>query len=244
MKRRLFAGSSVLMLGFLLIGCGGSPSEPSPPPPPPPPTGTWIDNEPTTIGTLAGNPNPGNSFPFGAMPPNFPATTYQQVYASGQFGTSPIRLTRLDFFAVATGSSPRRDVVSANYEFSLSTTSRSVDGLDTANLGTNVGSDVRVVLATALGAGAIVDNVMNITFSTPFNYSPTGGNLLLQILRSSPGANVSVGLVSHVPNDGFPRGLSSRASNFGNGHAGFYLVTRFHHQRCQCPTAEPCTCPN
>jgi hypothetical protein len=195
---------------------------------------------------LAGNTNVGNTFPFGNAPSaTFPSTTYQQAYLFSQFGANPIRFTRLEFFTVRPAVPPfNREVVAGNYVFSLSTTSRDVDGLDASNFAANVGPDARTVRSVALGAGSIVNDVLSIEFTTPFTYTPASGNLLLQILRSDASPpSTSVAFANHTPNDGSPRGLSNRVSNYGGNTPGFYLVTRFHHQRCVCPTAEPCTCP-
>ena len=241
---RVLQGSllAALALAFSVTACGGG--SPTAPPPASAPPGTWVELEPITVGTITGNTNAGNTFPFGSTPSStFASTTYQQVYAGGQIGSTQVRLTRLDFFV--RNPTQNTAVVSGEYTFSISTTSRQVDGLETTNFQSNVGPDARTVFAGTLGAGSIVGDLLAISFTAPFAFSPSGGNLLLNIGRTNAGPRPSspAGMVNHTPNDGFPRGLSSRTSDYGNGHAGFYLVTRFHRQHCVCPTAAPCTCP-
>jgi hypothetical protein len=235
---------AIFLMIATFLACGGdSSSSPTDPSNPASPRGTWVDAPPTTIGAVEGNPNVGNAFPFGSGTIGFPATTYQQVYLGSLFGSGQVRLTAVEFFtAPANGS---REVVSANYTFSISTTTKAVGALDTANLASNIGPNQQVVFSGALGPGAIADSRCRISFSNPFSFAPGGGNLLLQIARSTPGPNTSAAFLNHVPNDGFPTGLSSRAHDFGSNASvgpGVYLVTRFHQQRCQCPTDAPCTC--
>ena len=130
----------------------------------------------------------------------------------------------------------------------MSSTPRPIDGLDPVNLTSNVGANPQTVFSAALGAGAIVDNRLRIDFSNPYTFAGTSGNLLLQIGRTNAGPTLQAGFLVHAPGDGFPEaaGLASRAHDFNNtpttGNAAIYLVTRFHQQRCQCPTEAPCTC--
>jgi len=228
------------------VACGGSsPTTPSAPTDPPTSVrGTWIDTPPTTIGTVESNPNGPNLIPFGGATTSngvpFPGTTYQQVYLGSLFGSNQVRLTDVEFFTHAQNGT--RQVVSANYTFSMSTTARAVDALDQVNLASNVGPNQQAVFSGALGAGAIVDSRFRVTFSSPFSFTPASGNLLLQVVRSNPGPNTSAAFLIHIATDGFPTGLSSRASDFSNTQPGVHLVTRFYHQRCQCPTTDPCSC--
>ena len=225
------------------VGCGGSsPTTPSTNPPPGV-RGIWVDAPPTTIGTLESNPNGGNINPFGGTPPAavpFAGTTYQQAYLGSLFGPNQVRLTDVEFFTHPLNGT--RQVVSANYTFSMSTTARAVDALDQVNLASNVGTNQQAVLSAALGPGAIVDSRLRLTFSNPYVFTPASGNLLLQVGRSNPGPSTSAAFMNHNPNDGFPSGHSNRASDFSNSQTGIYLVTRFYHQRCQCPATEPCSC--
>jgi hypothetical protein len=233
------------------MACGGSapttPSatpSPSPQPAPPPAVrGTWVDAPPTTIGEVAANTNVGNTVPFGSNSvagPSYAATTYQQVYAGSLFGSSQVRLTSIQFFP--TPANTANQPLPANYTISLSTTAKAVNGLDTVNLAGNLGANQQVVFSGALGSGTIVNGLFQIAFATPFFFTPSGGNLLLQILRSNPTGTFGVGLLNHFPGDGFPTGQSSRAHDWGTGYAGFFLVTRFQQQRCECPPGQQCTC--
>lgn len=234
---------AIFLLVAISVACGGGSSNPSGPsgPTPPTPRGTSVDAPPITIGEVESNPNVGNTNPFGAAGGvSFPATTYQQVYLGSLFGSSQVRLTGIEFFAL-----PRygpRPLITANYTFSLSSTARAVDGLDTVSLASNVGANQQVVFSGILGQGAIVDYRFRLNFSNPFTFTPGSGNLLLHVVRSNPGPDTQAAFLNHVPNDGFPSGQSSRASDFSNGHAGLYLVTRFYNQRCECPPGTTCTC--
>jgi hypothetical protein len=184
----------------------------------------------------------GNVFPFGGTGGlSFPGTTYQQVYLGSLFGSSQIRLTAVEFFVSPNNGT--RQVVAANYALSLSTTAKPVDGLDTVNLAMNVGADQQMAFNGPLGPGSIADSRLHLAFSNPVTFTPTNGNLLLQVVRTNPGPNTSAAFLAHIPNDGFPPGLSSRASDFGsNNVTNIFLVTRFHQQRCECPPQSPCTC--
>jgi hypothetical protein len=242
---------AIVLMIAACAACGGgsstSPTSPTPPSASNPPSarGTWVDAPPTTIGTVEGNRG-GNIFPFGGTAPgtSFPATTYQQVYLGSPFGPSQIRLTAAEFFVSPTQSTIfTREVVSASYTFSMSTTTKAVEALDTVNLASNVGANPQVVFSGTIGPGAIIDSQFRVTFSNPFSFAPASGNLLLQIGRSNPGPSTQLGFLSHSPTDGFPTGLSSRAHDFGsNTVPAVYLVTRFYQQRCECPTQAPCTC--
>jgi hypothetical protein len=236
---------AVFLLIAASVACGGSsPTNPSGPSNPSPSAqGTWVDAPPITIGAVEANPNVGNTFPFGGPSGTSPGTTYQQVYLGTLFGSGQIRVTAVEFFAGPRNGS--REVASATYTFSMSTTTRAIEALDTANLASNIGPNQHIAFSGALGAGSIVDSRLRVAFSNPFPFSPDAGNLLMQIARSNPGPVTSASFLNHVPNDGFPSGQSSRAHDFGsNAAAGpaIYLVTRFHSQRCQCPTDAPCSC--
>jgi hypothetical protein len=230
--------------------CGGSsptaPASPSAPPSSSNPSrpGTWVDAVPITVGTVEGNPNVGNTIPFGGTVISTSAgTTYQQAYLGSIFGTSQIRVTAVEFFAAPANGT--REVASGIYTWSMSTTAKAVDALDSTNLPSNVGTNQQIVFSGALGPGSIVDSRLRITFSNAFLYSPAAGNLLLQMARSSAGPNTMAAFLNHRPDDGFPSGQSGRAHDFGNNAApgpSTYLVTRFHNQRCQCPDSAPCFC--
>jgi hypothetical protein len=232
----------LLLAGFAACGGGSSPStSPTDTPTPTAPRGTWTDIAPITVGAVEGNPSVGNTIPFGGNSATFPGTTYQQVYLGSLFGSGQIRLTAIEYFATISG----REVVSANYTLSMSTTTRAIEALDPANLASNIGSNAQTVFSGTLGPGAVVDARLRINLSNPFVFTPGSGNLLLQVARANAGPNTSAGFLHHAPNDGFPSGLSSRAHDFGvisSAGAAFYLVTRFYPQHCVCPTDAPCTC--
>jgi hypothetical protein len=173
-----------------------------------------------TIGNPPDSGN-GNSFPFG-----FSIAAYQQVYAAGDF-SGPITINGLSFFntAFTAGS-----IQTATYNIQLSTTSAPVNGLSNT-FAANLGADnTMVFLGTLSGAAA-----PNFTISTtPFNYQPANGNLLLTIFKTNiTGPNSSVFLDAR---NGTAAGLFSRKYAFSSTttaeNAGFDsnwgIVTRFN----------------
>ena len=125
---------------------------------------------------IIGSPSDtGICIPFGCD--NFgPSTTYQQVYANTAF-PNPTTIRTISFFNTL---SPTGSVLYANYQISLSTTSKAVGQLST-NFAENIGGDSQVFYSGILSGSPT--GQFNI-FGSGFNYNPTLGNLLLDIQRT------------------------------------------------------------
>src|SRR5262245_22460808 len=93
-----------------------------------------------------------NFFPFAGVVNDFPCcppgTRYQQVYNSALFPSEGITITAISFFVP--GRFYQKRVAEADYSFFLSTTSKSVNFLDTTNLDANVGPDNTLVFSAFL----------------------------------------------------------------------------------------------
>ena len=168
---------------------------------------------------------------------------YQQVYNASQFATvgagNPI--TQIAFRPDATdGAAFSRNL--SNVTIRLSTTTAAADGLSDT-FASNVGADVVTVFTGSLTLASAFtgpragpkdfDIVINLT--TPFVYNPAAGNLLLDVLNSSPEDN-SIGVffdaetgtgdsVSRIfSNEGQPN--SATGSGIGSP-SSLGLATRF-----------------
>jgi hypothetical protein len=136
--------------------------------------------------TIGAPGHSGNGFPFGAdFVTTYHGTTYQQVYGAGQF-SGPVTISEISFIAWMAG-----DVAATTYTFSLSTTSKPVNGLDTTTLANNVGTDNTLVKTLDIPTPRhfVADSFFDVFFDIPFDYHPATGNLLLQI---------QVGAVNHA----------------------------------------------
>ena len=163
---------------------------------------------PITIGTSTSP----NCFPFGCAS----GTRYQQVYDASSFA-GLFTIGGVTFF----NSDDAGQFTSADYTLSLSTTSKSVNGLDTVNFDSNVGLDDTLLFSGHL-SGATGTSY---TFGGlgVFTYNPALGNLLVDIHLS----NVGGGGGAYFDATSDSGGLFSRAHNFGSGFDNYGLVTRF-----------------
>jgi hypothetical protein len=168
--------------------------------------------DPLTIGLPADTAS-GNCFPFGCGP----GDRYQQVYSSSEFPTS-LSIGMIEFFHTVT---PGGNLNSGTYTFYFSTTTTSVDGLDTTVFDNNLGPDNQLFGVFVLTGGA-APSVLPFS-GTSFSYDPTLGNLLLDIQISG----ISSGNSYFDARNGTAGGVFSRAHNFGSGFSGYGLVTRF-----------------
>jgi hypothetical protein len=116
--------------------------------------------------TIGGTGSGGNTIPFTST---F-SSSYQQVYSSAAFGSAPILISEITFYAAADLGATTLD--GGTYTLSLSETSASVGGLS-ANLAANVGSNNAVVYSGL--------SEFNYVLNTPYLYDPTAGNLLLYV---------------------------------------------------------------
>lgn len=155
---------------------------------------------------IGGPPDPayGSCVPLGCA--DFvPSTIYQQVYASTNF-TGPLMVRSLTFY---NSVSPGGTIVDATYSFSLSTTAKAVNALDTA-FENNPGGDSQLFWQGRLQGQ--VQGTLTIT-GAPFEYRPSMGNLLLEVRRLTPGAPLTGGVAFDARN-GTAGGQLSRMSNY------------------------------
>jgi len=129
---------------------------------------------------VLGEPSQQSCAPFGcpwllteARPP---LAGFQQVYDAGGFGTQPIMITAITFYA-------RLDrpgtITPATYTFRLASTDARVGGLS-RDRNQNLGRDAVVFWSGVLGGD--VSDSFTITGTTPFPFDPNAGkNLLLDI---------------------------------------------------------------
>ena len=132
-----------------------------------------------------GAANSGNCYPFMCNDSGTnegPSIHYQQVYSAMAF-SGPTQINSLTFFQDVLASfnvGRTTTVLSGNYQVSLSTTTKPVNGLSPV-LATNIGADNVVIFNGNLG-GTSTNPSFTITTSTPFAYNPAAGNLLLDIV--------------------------------------------------------------
>jgi hypothetical protein len=111
---------------------------------------------------------------------------YQQVYAKTAFTLGSYTFTGIYFPVLGNGGAPN----GGTFQISLSTTSAPVQntgntgtGLNRTSLSANLGADNTVVYVGPLPA--ISGGMLTITFTTPFAYTPSMGNLLLDVQSSN-----------------------------------------------------------
>jgi hypothetical protein len=176
-----------------------------------------------------------NAYPFGGNNGYGPSTRYQQVYNQNLFTAGPVTVTEVDFFNTFLGGDTRP--ISPNtYTFSLSTTSRAVNGLDTTNFDANLGPDNTQVYSHFRSEVVAAGSTLAFVFDTPFSYDPSRGNLLLDIRLPASSPEKFLSLDAHA---GTFDDQSSRAHNFGTGFEGYGLVTGFQFNPS--PVPEPAT---
>ena len=176
-----------------------------------------------------------NCFPFGCgKNSNGPADRYQQIYSADEF-SRPIRIGEIQFYYSSYAGAALNVGV---YEVYFSTTTRSVDGLDTSDFDSNNGPD-RKPFTVVPFAGTPAPAVLSIVGS-PFSYDPRAGNLLLDIVIPGGAINSSGERNAYADaRSGTAAGAFSRAHNFGAGFAGYGLVTGFVEDPA--PVPEPAT---
>ncbi len=154
---------------------------------------------PANLATVEGNG--GSSNLFGQIN----VSRFQQVFAASEFGSAPILLSGLAFRtngvstgALFEGEGRAFSRTISDFSLSLSTTSRSPDGLS-ATFADNVGTDALAVIqrgsitfssAATSSNGTTRDFDVLFNFATPFLFDPTLGNLLLDATNFS-GGNVT-----------------------------------------------------
>jgi len=192
-----------------------------------------------TLG-LPPDPGGGNCFPFGCAYTGL----YQQVYSSTQFST-PIEITGLEFFNT-TSNSGATSTPSGTFTIGLSTTSANWNTLS-STFSSNLGADNTVVFNGSVSQPWTFGDTLSITLSTPFNYNPGAGNLLMTV--NVNGSTTPGGLIFFDTNGGIsPNNYFGRVyitsgegpALSGNVDNGFGLVTGFETTPLA-PTPEPST---
>jgi len=181
----------------------------------------------------------GNCFPFGCgrlfgnTEP--PATRYQQIYDSNNF-SGPVAIREIEFYRGELSQAPGV-LNTGTYNFYLSTTTRSVGGLETMNFDSNVGPD-RALFATFVFNDGLAPDVLSFT-GVPFLYDPRAGNLLLDIVIPGGARHGGQSAAYYDARNGSAGALFSRAHDFGGGFAGYGLVTGFNGPGGPPPVPEP-----
>lgn len=159
--------------------------------------------------------------------------TYQQIYASSDFGSNPLSIASITFFG-----QPLSSVTSATYTVDLSTTTAALGSFTLYTPGPNNTQEFSGLLG-----GPITGSELTIPFSQVFNYNPASGNLLLQITISGGPQNPG-GLGFDTQSNG--GALFSRAYNVFDGTINLNsgdptgLVTQFNPPAAP-PAPEPGT---
>lgn len=133
------------------------------------------------------DPGSGNYFPFGGAY----NAEYQQVYASSSFSSGPIQISDLYLYNTQFNSGAT-STPSGTYTVNLSTTSYGVNTI-TGNFAQNEGANETQVFNGSIQQSWNFGNTLDIHFSTPFTYDPTGGNLLVDVVGngiSAPNGNI------------------------------------------------------
>lgn len=163
-----------------------------------------------------GNADSLNGLPFETVT----SGTYQQIYASTDFGSSPVTLNGVTFFGQA-GST----ITSATYSIDVSTTTSALGYFALYTPGAN---NAQVFSGTL--NGPLTNGAFTIPFAQTFNYNPSAGNLLLQISISGAPSNPG-GLGLYTMSNG--GSLFSRAYDVNDGPTNINfadstgLVTQF-----------------
>jgi len=132
------------------------------------------------------DPGSGNCFPFGCAY----NAEYQQVYGASDF-TGPLHITSLELYNTQYNSGATQ-TPTGTFTISLSTTQKGVNDLD-PTFANNIGLDNTQVFTGSINQAWNYPNTLVINFSQAFDYDPTKGNLLVDILGqnvSTPGGNI------------------------------------------------------
>jgi hypothetical protein len=149
---------------------------------------------------------------------------YQQVYGASAFGANPITITSLTWY-FATQFGGNGIMLPGNYTVFLSYTNAPVNGLSD-NLPSNRGMDYTQVGAF-VGGGSL--NPSFTTATTPFNYNPALGNLLVEIFAANQPYQPNDGSRGYMEADtsGSVTSRAAKTPNFDYGPGPTGLVTTF-----------------
>lgn len=195
---------------------------------------------PGSLTSTEGNSN--NRFPFFSIS----AMRYQQVYGASLFASLPVggvTITGIKFRLEQFESSFSSTL--PDIQLDLSTTSAGENTLSTT-FASNVGVNDTIVYArgalalSGTGGGSPNPFDVTITFSTPFQYNPGSGNLLLDVRNYGGSGSAQYFDATSVSGDSIGRIYANdvnSATSFSPGSEG--LVTMFVYQLT--PVPEPGT---
>ncbi len=143
------------------------------------------------------------------------ACAYQQVFAAGQFGSSPILVHSLAFAPDSFYNG--EDFIMTNLVVHMGYTDKAPGGLS-SDLPSNPRGSMTEVMNVASFHGTVDSQgsehfSLRLPFATPFCYDPANGNLLVQIDLAGSSLGIAISTTYGLPD-------SSRAWNstiFGNG---------------------------
>jgi hypothetical protein len=149
---------------------------------------------PSAQATALGNSS--NQFPFNPRSVGTTTIRYQQVYGASEFAPGIYLITQIAFRAEPPGTGdpvfPPFTGTTGTLQVDLSTTSAAPDALSTT-FADNLGADTITVFgghwALSTANSGQFDLILNLT--TPFEYNPANGNLLMDV-RNSGGGTIDV----------------------------------------------------
>jgi len=168
----------------------------------------------------------------------------QQIYASGEFPSNPLTITKLrwrpDFFY---GTAFNATI--SSIQINMSTTPSKVDGL-ASSYALNVGADDTVVFSGssvvssqfAGPSGGPKEFDIIIPLTTPFTYDPSAGNFLLDI-RNYSGSSASLLSGFGVPSDGVSRMAGNVNNSGGTRDTGGDIIQLVYSDSTNQPPPEP-----
>jgi len=137
-----------------------------------------------TIGTA--DPGSGNCFPFGCAY----NAEYQQIYNQTDF-SGPIQITDLSLYNTQYNSGATQ-TDAGTFTISLSTSPKNINNVSGA-FAQNIGGDNTQVFSGSINQSWNFGDTLNIHFTTPFNYDPSKGSLLIDVTGtgvSTPGGAI------------------------------------------------------
>lgn len=125
------------------------------------------------------DPGEGNCYPFGCAY----NAEYQQVYTHSLFTTGALTITGLQFYNTQFDSGATA-MNTGTWTIALSTTSADWNTVS-GTFGSNLGSNNTVVFSGSLSQSWAFGDTLNITFTKPFTYDPSMGNLLMDVVATN-----------------------------------------------------------
>jgi hypothetical protein len=140
------------------------------------------------------NGNSTNVFPFNPRATGANTIRYQQVYGAGEFSPGRYVISQIAFRAEPSGT-PFTGTT-GTLQVDLSTTGAAPDALSTT-FADNVGADNTTVFSGQWALSTANNGVFDLvlTLTTPFEYDPSQGNLLLDVRNSGGG---TIGVLNNV----------------------------------------------